>query len=165
MASLWDSDAARALLASGLPEGILAQPEVAPIRRLAFQLGAGPGMEEAGQRLHQACKAHGLEADILPSHGFYFDVLPPGIHKGSALAFLQASRRLPRPVVGCGDSANDLGLFEAADHPILMRDGLEDHEAPPALIRRAYRTRLPGPRGIHEALIALGLLEEEEHVH
>lgn len=165
VAARWDSAAAQSLLVSGLPDGIQVQPGVAPLRRLALQWAAGPDIAEAGQRLHQACKAHGLEADILPSHGFYFDVLPPGIHKGAALSFLQTAWDLPRPLVGCGDSANDLGLFEVADHPILMQGGLEDHEAPPALIRRAHRTTLPGPQGIHEALIALGLLKEEEHAH
>lgn len=165
VAGHWDAGAAQRLLEAGLPDGLQVQPGLAPIRRLGLQRAAGADMAEAGRKLHLACEAHGLKADILPSHDLYFDVLPPGVHKGAALAFLQQTQDLPRPVVGCGDSANDLGLFEFADHPVLMPAGLDDREAPPALIRRARRASFPGPRGIHEALAAFGLLDEEEHDH
>lgn len=161
----WDASAADRLMAEGLPPSIRPQPGVAPIRRLALQLAQGRGLAAAGEDLALACRAKALAADILPSHGLYLDVLPPGVDKGAALTFLQADRSLPRPIVACGDSANDLGLLAAADHPILMRGGLEDHEAPAALVRRAYRTKVPGPEGIHQALTALGLLEEDGHAH
>lgn len=159
----WDPQAAEHLLNTGLPASVQQQPGVAPIRRLALQCADGGDMAEAGKALAEACRAAGLNVDILPSHGFYFDVLPRGVHKGSALAFLQSSLNLPRPIVGCGDSANDLGLLEAADHPILMHGGLEDHEAPAPLILRAHRTEIPGPGGIHQALVAFGLLKEGSH--
>ncbi len=164
VAGAWDAEAA-GQVARGLPPGLEAQPGVRPLRRLALQVQAGCDLAEAEAALRDACRSHGLAADLLPSHGLYLDVLPPGVHKGSALAFLQASLGLPRPVVGCGDSANDLTLFEVSDHPVLMRDGLGDHEAPPWLLRRAHRTQVPGPGGIHRALIAFGLLEEDGHGH
>lgn len=165
VAACWDAGAAQACLTAGLPDTLRVQPGVAPPRRLALQRAAEADMAEAERNLRQACQAHGLEADILPSHGFYFDVLPRGINKGAALAFLQASWGLPSPVVGCGDSANDLGLFEVADHPVLMPGGLGEEEVPPALFRRVSRASLPGPRGIHGALVALGLLQEVDDAH
>lgn len=164
VAGAWDAAAADRV-ARSLPPGLEVQPGVQPRHRLALQVRAGGDLAEAEAALQDVCRSHGLAADLLPSHGLYLDVLPQGVHKGSALAFLQDSLGLPRPVVGCGDSANDLGLFEAADHPVLMRDGLGDHEAPPWLLRRAHRTLVPGPGGIHRALIAFGLLEEDGHGH
>lgn len=165
VAAAWDRPAAERLLKEGLPDSVCPQPGVVPIRRLALQALIGRDYAATGQDLERACTATGLSADILASHNLYFDVLPPGIHKGSAMAFLQASLELPRPVVGCGDSANDLGLLEASDHPVVMLGGLEDQEAPAELIRRAHRTDVPGPRGIHRALVAFGLLEEGPHGH
>ncbi len=164
VAGAWDAEAA-GRVARNLPSGIEAQPGVLPRHRLALQVRVDRDLAEAEADLRDACRIQGLVADILPSHGLYLDVLPPGTHKGSALAFLQASLGLPRPVIGCGDSANDLTLFEASDRPVLMRDGLGDHEAPPELLRRAHRTQVPGPQGIHRALIAFGLLEEDDHGH
>jgi hydroxymethylpyrimidine pyrophosphatase-like HAD family hydrolase len=161
----WDRLAAKRLLREGLPGSVCPQPGVIPIRRLALQVLIGRDHATAERELECACTATGLSADILASHGLYFDVLPRGVHKGAAVAFLQASQNLPRPVVGCGDSANDLGLLEASDHPIVMLGGLEDQEAPAALIRRAHRTEVPGPQGIHRALVAFGLLKEGPHGH
>lgn len=161
----WDGPAAERLLSAGLPASVRPQPGVAPIRRLALQvLGGGDG-HQAERDLAEACRAAGLAADILASHGLYLDVLPEGVHKGSAMAFLQASQNLPRPVVGCGDSANDLGLLEASDHPIVMHGGLADRQAPADLIRRARWTEIPGPGGIHRTLVTLGLLKEGPHDH
>lgn len=161
----WDRFAAERLLAEGLPDSVCPQQGVVPIRRLALQVLIGRDCTLAERELGDACRATGLAADILASHGLYFDVLPPGVHKGSAVAFLQSSQDLPRPIVGCGDSANDLGLLEASDRPIVMLGGLADHEAPTDLIQRAHRTDVPGPQGIHRALVAFGLLEEGPHGH
>ncbi|HCZ33157.1 MAG TPA: hypothetical protein DHV93_06695 [Holophagaceae bacterium] len=162
-ASAWNAPAAAGIVDSGLPATVRPQPGLAPLRRLALQTAGGAGLSEAGTAVAEACRARGLAADILPSHGLYLDVLPPGIHKGSALAFLQAAHKLPRPIVGCGDSANDLALFEAADLPLLMQDGLPDGEIPTPLRDRIYRTKAPGPEGIHLALAAFGLLEGAPH--
>lgn len=164
--AVWDPSVAEAVVARGLPPSVQLQPGVAPIRRLALQRADGQDMGLGARELIAACAAAGLQADILPSHDLYFDVLPKGIHKGAALAFLQASRSLPRPTVGCGDSANDLGLFEAADHPVLMLGGLADAEVPAGVLRKARRGAYAGPRGIHQALLDLGLLNPElEGVH
>lgn len=163
VASAWNAPIAAGLVDSGLPAAVRPQPGLVPLRRLALQTDGPADLSEAGTAVAEACRARGLTADILPSHGCYLDVLPPGVHKGSALAFLQATRSLPRPMVGCGDSANDLALFEAADLPLLMQDGLTDGEIPAPLRDRVHRTKAPGPEGIHLALAAFGLLEGASH--
>lgn len=163
VAAAWDGQVAAGVLAEGLPDSVRPQPGLAPIRRLALQLTGQGGLAAAGTALEEACRIRGLSADVLPSHGLYLDVLPRGVHKGSALAFLQGSRRLPRPIVGCGDSANDFGLLEASDLPLLMKDGVTDPELPSALRDRIHRTKAPGPEGIHLALETFGLLEGGPH--
>lgn len=164
VAAVWDASAADRVLAEGLPSSVQRQPGVTPIRRLALQVADGGVVGEAEADLTQACRAQGLSADILSSHGLYLDLLPLGVQKGAAIAFLQTSLGLPRPLVGCGDSANDLALFEVVDLPILMQGGLGDHEVPADLLRRARRTEVPGPEGIHRMLAACGLIEEVSHV-
>lgn len=161
---VWEPEAAERLLARGLPDAVQLQPGVAPIRRLALQRAGAADMALGERELVQACREAGLRADVLPSHDLYFDVLPQGVHKGAALAFLQSALALPRPSVGCGDSANDLGLFEATDHPILMLGGLADAEVPEPVLRRARRGAFAGPRGIHQSLIDLGLLHQPAEV-
>ncbi|MCM2249891.1 MAG: HAD family hydrolase [Geothrix sp.] len=161
--SAWNASAAAGVLAAGLPGTLRPQPDLVPLRRLAFQASGPAELAAAEPGLAETCRLQGLVADLLPSHGIYLDVLPHGIHKGSALAYLQAACRLPRPIVGCGDSTNDLALFEAADLPLLMQDGLPDREIPAPLRDRIHRTKAPGPEGIHLALAAFGLLEGASH--
>lgn len=152
----WDGKAAARVLAS-LPEGILSQPGVTARRRLALQVQPGFDPGERAAPLGALLAAHGLAARILPSHGFYLDVLPVGVDKGFAVRYLQNKLR-PCHVISCGDSENDLDLFRAADIALLMpQHHLEDghlDELAPTLIRCTE----PGPRGILAELRHLGHL-------
>lgn len=152
----WNGPAAARVLAD-LPEGVLSQPGVTAIRRLALQVSPGFDPKERAAPLADRLAAEGLIARILPSHGFYLDVLPVGVDKGFAARYLQNQLR-PCHVVSCGDSENDLDLFRAADTALLMpQHHLEDghlDELAPTLIRCAE----PGPRGILAELRRLGHL-------
>lgn len=152
----WDPRAAARVLAN-LPNGIEPQPGVDARHRLALQVGPGCNPKERMGPLSELLAAEGLVARILPSHGFYLDVLPVGVDKGFAVQYLRAKLR-PCHVISCGDSENDLDLFRAADIALLMpQHHLEDghlDELAPILIRCAE----PGPRGIHAELRRLGHL-------
>lgn len=152
----WNQKAADRVVAR-LPEGIVPQQGVAPVRRLALQVETGFDPVERAAPLRALLSLEGLVARVLPSHGFYLDVLPEGVDKGFAVRYLQNQLRSCH-VVSCGDSENDLDLFRAADTALLMpQHHLEDghlDELAPTLIRCAE----PGPRGILAELRRLGHL-------
>ncbi|MFE3498983.1 HAD-IIB family hydrolase [Kitasatospora sp. NPDC059146] len=87
----------------------------------------------------------------------YFDVLPPHASKGDALRALAAKLGWqPDEILVAGDSLNDLSLFRAGTHAVVV-DGAE-----PALLTAlignplVQRPGLPGAAGIHAALRTLG---------
>lgn len=66
-------------------------------------------LDELSTRLTLA----GLEADLIYSSHRDLDVVPHGISKGSAASFLARRWRIPaQRVIVCGDSGNDLSLFQ-----------------------------------------------------
>lgn len=152
----WNEPAAARVLAR-LPEGIRDQPGISARHRLALQVDPGFDPVERAAPLAKILEAEGLKARIMPSHGFYIDVLPIGVDKGFAVRFLREELRNCH-VVSCGDSENDLDLFRAADTALLMsQHHLEDghlDELAPTLIRCTE----PGPAGILAELERLGHL-------
>jgi len=109
-----------------------------------------------------ALAAAGVRFDVVCSGESDFDVLPRGAGKGRATRFLASFWRVPAErVVAAGDSANDLELFRAAGHGIVvgnaraeLRDALaQDH---------VYFARADRARGILEGLRHFGVLRAAE---
>jgi hypothetical protein len=142
-------------LRAGLPPGVAMQVGVAPRRRLALEVARESDLEPAALGLGQVLADAGVKADILPSSGRCLDVLPPGVHKGTAIEFLETFRALPRPRVVCGDSENDLGMLRRADVAVVMASGPLARRGPRLCLRGEFRPEGPGPLGILEALLAL----------
>jgi HAD superfamily hydrolase (TIGR01484 family) len=151
----WDQETAERLALGALPPGVRPQGNVPVRRRLALETREGMDLRQARQELALSLGRVGLVADILASNRRCLDVLPKGVHKGTAIEHLRRKESLPTPLVVCGDSENDLGMLEGADLAVLMADsplpldwlGFEE--------RRAVRAAAPGPRGILEVLLAL----------
>jgi hypothetical protein len=146
-AGLWER-----LARAGLPPAVRPQPGVAPCRRLALERVGGHSLAAAAEELRAVLYRLGIQADVLASQPRYLDVLPPGVDKGAAIRHMA----LALPLVACGDSENDLGLWRIADLPVLMADsalapGRADLPWP-----RLVRPRAPGPEGILEVLVGLG---------
>lgn len=94
-----------------------------------------------------------VAADLIYSSRRDLDIVPRGVNKGTAAAFLAASWRIPATqVVACGDSGNDLSLFERGFHGIVVAN------AQPELKQNVLRgTYLAQNR------YAAGLVEGLEH--
>ena len=146
----WPAKLAATLLRAGLPEGVRLQPGVASSRRLALELEHGD-LALAANRLRALLDRLGIRAEVLASHQQLLDVLPPGVDKGTAVRHLN----IPLPMVACGDSENDLGLWRVADLPVLMADSpLAPALAGPGRARMVI-PEAPGPAGILEMLMKL----------
>ncbi len=90
----------------------------------------------------------------------YFDVLPPGASKGSALLALARQQGWPMDaILVAGDSLNDLSLFTLSAHGVIVGN------AEPALFSAVpaqdtvYRPRQPGAAGVLQALESLGWVQ------
>lgn len=102
-----------------------------------------------------------LGCDLLFSAGRYLDVLPRGVGKGPSLRRLAEVESLnPAAVVVAGDTLNDLSMFEAGFHGIVVGG------AEPALVERARKlprvhiANAEGCGGILEGLARYGILTE-----
>ncbi len=152
--SRWDT---RPLAEAGprwLPTGVRPQPGISAARRLALEVDSWRDVPSAEADLRERLGRIGMVADVLAT-GRCLDVLPKGINKGTAAAFLQGGFQPSPPVMACGDSENDIALLDMADLPILMVDSRLDRRNRGLPWERVHRTRFPGPRGILEALLTL----------
>ena len=150
VASRWPPGLGERLARAGYPEGVRPQAGPAPCRRLALE-GDPDRFALAASRVRASLERLGIRAQVIASSGRFLDVLPAGVDKGSAIAHMA----LPLPVMACGDSENDLGLWRIADLPVLMAD----HSLPPGSRgvpwNRMVRPGAPGPEGILEVLLEL----------
>ena len=147
----WPAELGARLAGAGFPDGVRPQAGVAPRRRLALEVDPGRDLAEAAGRLRAVLAGLGAQVDVLASGDRYLDVLPGGVDKGAAVQHL----RVPLPLVACGDSENDQGLWRVADLPVLMADSALA-PGPGAPWDRLVRPRAPGPDGILEVLRRLG---------
>ena len=104
----------------------------------------------------------GLAATIVHSHGDLLDVLPDGVDKGHAVAWLAARLGVPlTQTMTCGDTENDRAML-ALPGPSVIVGGAE----PELLSRlpelpRTYAAREPHAGGILEGLRQAGWLTGE----
>lgn len=64
---------------------------------------------------------HGLEFELIYSHGRFLDILPKGVSKGHAIHHVAASLGVdPSEIWAAGDSGNDTHMLEMVGHPIIV---------------------------------------------
>lgn len=150
--SRWNQGLAEKLALGTLGPGVQPQAGVFARRRLALQAAEGVELDRAARELARSLERAGLLADVVASSDRYLDVLPRGVHKGTAVQHLRAGGKLPSPVVVCGDSENDLGMLRMADIPVIMPDGPLSARCPGLPRNRLIVAPSPGPQGILEVL-------------
>jgi hydroxymethylpyrimidine pyrophosphatase-like HAD family hydrolase len=147
----WDRQAAEALLRGPLPRGIRPQRGTAPATRLALEAEPGLELGQAARELSSHLERCGFRGEVLASSCRCLDVLPLGVHKGSAVAHLDRSLGVGTVRIVCGDSENDLDMFRLADLAVVMPDFFPVVRATiPG--HRAVCSSCAGPRGILEVL-------------
>jgi trehalose-6-phosphate synthase/hydroxymethylpyrimidine pyrophosphatase-like HAD family hydrolase len=92
----------------------------------------------------------------------YFDVLPAGVCKGSALAVLAREHHWPMTsILVAADSLNDLSLFELGAHGVIVGNAEPALRTAVASSDTVHRPEQPGAGGILSALHKLGWVELE----
>ena len=152
--SRWDGPGFESMGEAWIPEGVERQPDVIAHRRLAFHVAPWRDVAESAEELRASLARMSLAAEVLAT-GQCLDVLPVGVDKGAAAVFLHSHLGVPRPLVVCGDSENDIGMFKVADLPILMADSPLTCDSSRVLWDRLHRPHSPGPMGILETLLSL----------
>ena len=163
IASRWDAEAAEQLSTS-LPSTVRRQPGVHSRRRLALEVASGCEPKRALDDLVKHLEKNWFAADVLASGGRCLDVLPRGVHKGTAVEYLERGVRQPTFLMVCGDSENDLGMLRLADAAVLMASSPLKEEMVGIPAHRVYRPEADGPAGILEALSRLQFRDDERSI-
>jgi sucrose-6F-phosphate phosphohydrolase len=125
---------------------------------------AGPIKDALAQRL----KERGLRVKIIYSGGCDLDILPQGAGKGKALEYLlktlKARNQLPKNTLVCGDSGNDIELFEVEEvDGVIVGNAMEElrhwHEQQAAAgsAKRVFRATERCAAGIMQAMKHFGI--------
>ena len=117
----WDRERTAAV-ASRFPELVMQQVSEQRAHKVSYKLYAADGAQATGlvSNLRSQLAAAGLDTNVVFSGGQDLDILPARASKGKALAFLlkQFEETVGAPpstgVMVCGDSGNDVELFEVA---------------------------------------------------
>ncbi|MFF7590344.1 trehalose-6-phosphate synthase [Kitasatospora purpeofusca] len=116
--------------------------------------------EQLTRELTDAVRA--LGCNWLYSADRYFDVLPPGASKGSALRALAAEKDWPmESVLVAGDSLNDLSMYGLGAHGAIVGNAEPALRAAVPADRAAHRPDRPGAAGVLAALQELGWIEHD----
>ncbi len=150
------SEEVRAAL-HGAP-GLTLQADYGP-RRVSYHFDKQADLEAASRRVRE------LGLDPLISDDLYFDVLPPGVNKGTTLQrWLQQHGHGLDAALAAGDTLNDRALLESGVASVVVGN------AEPALLAvlpqndKIYRAQGAGCDGIVEACAHFGIELGGTHV-
>ncbi|HET6895575.1 MAG TPA: HAD-IIB family hydrolase [Candidatus Baltobacteraceae bacterium] len=153
----WDAQRVR--------QELLLLPDIRPqpLRALsAYKLSyfAHPSAVSA---VRAALQAASIDANIVHSHGDMLDVLPRGIDKGAAVAWLAKHLGIAlENVMTCGNTANDVAMLELPCAGVIVGGCDEELLARADSLPQTYVAREPCAAGIIEGLRAFGWLNESD---
>ncbi|MGB3612391.1 MAG: sucrose-phosphate phosphatase [Elainellaceae cyanobacterium] len=109
-------------------------------------------------QLKKALTQNGLDVQIVYSSNQDLDILPKRGNKGTAVAFLQQRLDMPQDrTVVCGDSGNDLSMFQAANAKGIIVGNARDE------LREWHQREAPKDIYLAQAHCAGGILEGLKH--
>lgn len=151
----WDTDRVRQVLLS-VPD-VRPQPLRSPS---AYKLSYF-ACAQAAQRVRETLHASRIDATVVHSHGDMLDVLPAGVDKGTAVAWLAQHLGIPlADVVTCGNTANDLAMLHLQCASVVVGGSDEELLARAPLLPNTYVASARCAAGIMEGLRAFGWLNE-----
>ena len=133
------------------------------VEQRPWKFGLNGDAREA-RRVRGVLRDAGLRAEVVHSHGRLIDVLPPGVTKASAVAWVVRRYGLrAADCVACGDSGNDEAMLRGAGVAVVVANALPElrHLDGPHVLR----TSRPHAAGVVEALERLGLLAAAHAPH
>lgn len=148
----------------GLSVSMQQESEQRP-HKVSYKVGGGDVMAFTKALAEKLETQNGMKVNVIYSGGQDLDVLPARASKGKALRFLLDRMPDHPPCVVCGDSGNDIELFEVegvygcivGNAHSELREWYETHGRGNA---RMHFCQKEGPAGIVEALRFFKLLEE-----
>lgn len=156
--SKWNRDRVSAI-AQSFPQ-LIPQPE-SEQRPFKLSYLIKSNGESILRELENQLMIHGIEADLIYSNDCDIDIVRRKTNKGSALVYVRDCLGFaPNQTLVCGDSGNDIGLFEVSPIGIIVgnarRELLQWHRDYPK--RDRYLAQASYAAGILEGLIKFGLM-------
>ena len=153
----WDRDAV--VDALGVFDELKLQPDVfQSLGKVSYYLNRA-GSEQLND-IRRAVSDRGIPAEIIYSSDRDLDILPRGVNKGSAAAYLARCWSIDASeVVACGDSGNDLDLFRQGFRGIVVANA--QAELLVSVGGDAYFASKPFAAGVVEGLSHWSLVRSE----
>jgi len=150
--ALWDPRALERLVEWGEPKGARRAIGGYSSRHVTFEFEPQADPSLAIEKLETTLVHFGLNGAV-ERFGQALEVVPKGVSRVAAASFLHKQLPDPGPLVVCGSTELNLGLFQHADFPVLMANSPMDFQTPGIPSERLYLAAGTGPAGILEALL------------
>lgn len=116
---------------------------------------------ETVERVRSALREADIDATLIHSHGDMLDVLPAGVDKGSAVAWLARHLTISlENTITCGNTTNDIAMLRLACASVIVGGSDEDLLAQSGTLPQIYLAKAVCAGGIIEGLRAFGWLDE-----
>lgn len=114
---------------------------------------------ETVERVRSSLRAADIDATLIHSHGDMLDVLPAGVDKGTAVAWLARHLTIPLDdTMTCGNTTNDIAMLALACPSVIVGGSDEDLLARSGTLAQTYVAQAICAGGIIEGLRAFGWL-------
>lgn len=134
-------------------KGIQLQP-IDPPYRVAYYYDPHHFQDQTVQKIIQA------GFDVIQSCDRYLDIVPPGVNKGSSLLNILNDLNIEHDlVITCGDSLNDLSLFQTGLKSIAVGNSEPKLMTEVKKLSNVYQSTYPGVLGILDGLHFYGKIQ------